>query len=312
MKNTYFLKGFKGNNHIGLYLLMLVILIIATALGSIPYALIITIKSEILGIAIDPSDMRSISQLGINQNLLLFLMILSFVVGLAAFIFLIKPMHNKKIKDILTGRKNFDLKRLFFGAAVWGGLMIVSFIVSYTLNPSDYTLQFNLNQFIILIFISIVFITIQASFEEIIFRGYLQQGLAVLFKNAWIPLIITSILFGLGHISNPEVKEFGVGIMLPQYITLGLIFGICVIMDEGLEIVIGVHVINNILSALLVTDESSVLQTAAIFKVKNVNPMYSFYELIILSVLFLGIISYKYKWGSFKKIFAKITPEISE
>lgn len=199
-----------------------------------------------------------------------------------------------------------------FGAAVWGGLMIVSFIVSYTINPSDYTLQFDLNQFVILVFVSMIFITLQASFEEVIFRGYFQQGLAVLFKNAWVPLILTSLLFGLMHLSNPEVKEYGVAIMLPQYVLLGLVFAVCVIMDEGLEIAIGVHIINNVLSALVVTHESSVLQTVAIFKAETVNPEYSLYELLIFSAIFLGIMSYKYKWGSFKKIFAKITPEISE
>jgi hypothetical protein len=114
------------------------------------------------------------------------------------------------------------------------------------------------------------------------------------------------------HLSNPEVKEYGVAIMLPQYILLGVVFAVCVIMDKGLEIAIGVHVVNNVLSSLLVTHESSVLQTAAIFKAETVNPEYALYELIIFSAIFLGIMTYKYKWGSFKKLFARISPEISE
>ena len=109
--------------------------------------------------------------------------------------------------------------------------------------------------------------------------------------------------------SNPEVKEFGVAIMLPQYILLGLIFAICVIMDEGLEIAIGVHVVNNVLGSLLLTHDSSVLQTSAIFRVEKINPIYSFYELIITLLIFIFIMAYKYKWGSFKKIFAKLKPE---
>lgn len=312
MKNTYFLKGFKGKNKWYLYLVMILLVFVATQLGNIPFSIVAAAKALSNGLELSTSNLTNFSLLGINSNLGLFLMTLGFSIGLIAFILLIKPLHQRTFRDTLTGRNKFDFQRFFFGAAVWGGLMIVSFIVSYTINPSDYTLQFDLNQFVILVFVSMIFITLQASFEEVIFRGYFQQGLAVLFKNAWVPLILTSLLFGLMHLSNPEVKEYGVAIMLPQYVLLGLVFAVCVIMDEGLEIAIGVHIINNVLSALVVTHESSVLQTVAIFKAETVNPEYSLYELLIFSAIFLGIMSYKYKWGSFKKIFAKITPEISE
>jgi hypothetical protein len=310
--NKYFLKGFKGKNDWWRYLVMIAIVFVATQLGSIPFSILAAAKALSSGLELTTANLTNFELLGIDPNLGLFLMLISFTAGLIAFFLLIKPLHARTITDSLTGRKKFDVKRVLFGAAIWGGLMLLSFLVSYSINPEDYTLQFDLNQFVILVFVSVIFLTLQASFEEVIFRGYFQQGIALLTKNAWIPLILTSLLFGLMHLSNPEVKEYGVTIMLPQYILLGVVFAICVIMDEGLEIAIGVHVINNVLSSLLVTHESSVLQTAAIFKAETVNPEYALYELIIFSAVFLGIMTYKYKWGSFKKLFARISPEISE
>jgi membrane protease YdiL (CAAX protease family) len=80
-----------------------------------------------------------------------------------------------------------------------------------------------------------VFIPFQAAFEEVLFRGYLMQGFAAILKNRWFPLVMTSVLFGLMHAFNPEVKEFGFLTMMPQYILFGLIFGAITILMTGLK-----------------------------------------------------------------------------
>lgn len=307
--NKYFLKGFKGKNHWWRYVLMLIILFVATQAGSVPYSILVAAKAISNGIEMTSANLTNFKLLGIDQNLGLFLLSIPFVLGLVTLLILVKPLHNRTITDTLTGRKSFDFKRFFFAVGIWGTLMIISLIVSYKMNPEDFSLQFEPSKFIVLFFISVIFITMQATFEEVAFRGYFQQGLATLFRNAWVPLIITSLVFGLMHLSNPEIKEYGVALMLPQYILLGLVFAICVIMDEGLEIAIGVHVVNNVLSSLLLTHDSSVLQTASIFRTEKVDPVYSLFELLFFSIIFIMIMNKKYKWGSFKKLFDKIEPE---
>jgi hypothetical protein len=77
---------------------------------------------------------------------------------------------------------------------------------------------------------------------------------------------------------------------------------------EGLELAIGVHVANNVFSALMVTHKSSVLQTDALFRIETIDPVSSLYEIIIVSVIVIGIMAYKYKWGSFKKLYTKVKP----
>lgn len=306
--NSYFLKAFKGENSWWRYLVVIALVFLATQIGSIPFSIVASAKAISQGIELNASNLVNFKLLGIDENFGLLLMSLPFVAGLAAILLFVKPFHNRSITDTLTGRKKFDFKRLFFSIFIWGILMIISLLISYKMNPGNYVFQFDAKKFLILILVSSVFITMQSSFEEIIFRGYFQQGLAVLTKTLWIPLLITSIIFGLLHISNPEVKEYGVAIMLPQYIMLGLLFGICVVMDEGLEIPIGLHVVNNVLTSLLLTHESSVLQTPALFTVKTVDPVYSLFELMAFSIVFLVIMHKKYGWGSYKKILARISP----
>ena len=112
-----------------------------------------------------------------------------------------------------------------------------------------------------------MFIPFQAAFEEVIFRGYLMQGFAAMYRDTdGFPLIMTSVLFGLMHAFNPEVKEFGFFTMMPQYIVFGLIFGIITILDDGIEASMGAHAANNIFLVIMVTNKSSALQTPALYE----------------------------------------------
>ena len=75
-----------------------------------------------------------------------------------------------------------------------------------------------------------------------------MQGLALWIKNKWAPLIIMSVVFGLLHGLNPEIEKLGY-IALVFYIGTGFFFGIVTLMDDGIELAMGMHAVNNILAA---------------------------------------------------------------
>jgi len=147
-------------------------------------------------------------------------------------------------------------------------------ILDYVINPDDYLWNFKWDQFIILAIIGIIMVPIQATFEELYFRGYFMQGLGVIFKNRWLPLIATSLGFGLLHLGNPEVGKLGYIIMV-SYIGTGFLLGIMALMDEGLELSIGYHAGNNLITALLVTADWTAFQTESIL-IYTEEPMVGF------------------------------------
>ena len=65
--------------------------------------------------------------------------------------------------------------------------------------PEDYVYNFEFDRFIILAAIAILLVPLQTSFEEYMFRGYFMQGIGNLVRNKFVPLIITSVAFGLLH-----------------------------------------------------------------------------------------------------------------
>ena len=116
-----------------------------------------------------------------------------------------------------------------------------------------------------------------------------MQGFSVLLNNRLFPLIMTSILFGLFHGLNPEVKAFGFWTMLPQYVLFGLIFGIMTIMDDGIETAIGAHAANNAFLCVMLTNDSSALQTKALFVQHNIYPWLELSTMLFMGVLVIAV-----------------------
>lgn len=284
-------QAYSGKNNWTFYILTLFLVFIAIQIASIPLVIYMLFQ--------DPEGVLqgNISALT-STNTGLALTLLSFVGGFFALFLCIRFLQGKKYLDIVTARPSFDWKRLFFGAGVWAVLTLVTFAVTIAMSDdSEIVFQFKAPQFIVLVIISLIFLPFQTAFEEILFRGYLMQGAALLFKSKWISFLFTGILFGLMHASNSEVKAFGIEVALPQYILMGLLLGFVAIKDDGLELCIGLHLANNFLAAVTFTSDVSTLQTSALFK--DLAPTASHLDTLLMAiagVLFIGICNKKYRF----------------
>ncbi len=231
-----------------------------------------------------------------------------FVLLLAGLFFWVRFIHKQSLRSLTTSRPKIDWGRVFFTFFVLSVFIIVSTLISFYSSPEDYIFNFQPIPFLILAGIAILLVPIQASFEEYFFRGYLMQGLGLAYKNRWIPLFTTSILFGVMHIANPEVEKIGM-ILLLYYIGTGLFLGIITLMDEGLELALGFHAANNLITVLLVTADWTALQTDSIF-IDTSEPSAGFeilLPLLIIFPVFMLILSKKYKWTNWsKKLFGKL------
>jgi hypothetical protein len=165
-------------------------------------------------------------------------------------------------------------------------------------------------KFAILLIISLILFPFQIGFEEYVFRGFLMQQIGVALKNKWMPLIITSVLFGVAHSANPEVAEMGYIVMI-FYIGTGVLLGVMTLMDEGLELALGFHLGNNLMAALLVTSDWSALQTDAIFKYTSEQASQTIGEILVpvlfVFPIYIFILAKVYKWTNWKdKLFGKV------
>ena len=284
-----------------MYLLGSFVVIIFNFIGQFPLTYYIIESNKFDLSSSDPLELLR----KIESNLQLLLILIPFLFSFIGFWLIIKKLHNSSLVRIATIRKKIDFNRIIFSFVLWGSLIIFMVLFDYFIYPDDYKWNFKLKEFLIMLPIAFLLIPIQTSLEEFIFRGYLMEGFASLMKNSWMPLIFTSLIFGLLHIYNPEVDKLGHGILI-YYIGTGLFLGVLSIMDQGIELSIGFHAANNLVTALLVTSTWTVFQTESILI--DVSEPSLFFEtvfsLLILYPLFLIVMSKKYNWNNWKeKIF---------
>lgn len=299
----YFQKAFEGRNQFWRYAVtVILVIILSQVIGSVPVLLVYLFRGLASGVPSSAANPLDFASWGINPNAGLLLLIFPFAMGLLGLWIGIRFVHNKPFKAVLTGYENVRMNRILQGFFLWFLLMGVSLIIHLLVEKENFVLQFSPVLFLQLILVAFLFLPLQTSFEEILFRGYFMQGFGLIFRNRWLPLILTSLIFGLLHFFNPEVKEFGFWLTMPQYIGWGLFLGLLVVLDGGLELPLGIHAANNIFISLFVTHKSSALQTPSLFRVSSINPVYDMAEFFLMTLFFLFLAQWLYRWKTWKTL----------
>ncbi len=185
---------YKGKNEWYLYVSAIIVLFIGwQVIGVIPLIIGAILHSSGTGEFIRAAE-DSFMTLGINKNLFLFLMILTFVGGLLALWVGVKYIHRRAFKTIITSRDKIDWSRYWFGFMLWGSIALVITLLSVYLTPETSTWNFKPVPFFTLLAVSFLFLPLQTSFEELLFRGYLMQGFAVGSTSKKFPLIVTYLI----------------------------------------------------------------------------------------------------------------------
>ncbi len=288
----YIEQGYKGKVALWKYWVLPVVFFLFMAANYMA-----TIASPI---SVEESIQQLIQQLGSNTVLIVLLLPL----GIGFFVVLgwSKFVHMQTITALTTSRKKIDWKRILFAFTLWSLVTILFTVISIYLNPEDYVFNFKPVPFMILSIIAILLIPLQTSFEEFLFRGHMMQGIGLMVKNRWVPLVLSSVLFGAMHLGNPEVAKLGLVVMV-YYIGTGFFLGILTLMDQGLELALGFHAANNLIGALLLTADWTAFQTQSLFRDISTPTLGwdVFIPVLLIYPILLVIFSKVYSWTNWKE-----------
>jgi uncharacterized protein len=297
----YLNQGFKGENDWWRYLIGILVVFIGYFIGQLPLFMVLMAKlSANTNLGTDALESfqnnMDFEALGVHKNFGFILLILMFVSALLALWVVIKYLHQKQMRDLITTEKSIQYRKIFFGFGLWMVLTLLLEGANYILDPSNYTFRWAGSDYLVLLVISLLFLPIQTSFEELFFRGYIMQGLAFFTKHKWAAILGSSICFGLVHGTNPEVEEYGFWTMQSYYIVAGLFLALITVLDDGLELALGVHAATNIGGATLFTYKGSVLQTDSLFITEEIKPLLMLVGFIFASIIFVLVCHKKYNW----------------
>lgn len=247
----------------------------------IPYFVIVGIF-QIIGYSIVGIDIKNYYEI-VNANS--FQKIVGYLFTLIGTFFVLwifmKHIDKEKFIDMGFHVKN-RLIDISLGIII--GLLIMSmgyFILIKTRQIFFISYDFNFREFLY----SFILFTLVAIIEEVLFRGYILKNLMLSF-NKYIALIISSLLFALGHLGNPNFELF-------PFIDMffgGLILGVSYIYTKNLWFPIALHFSWNFFQThfgynVSGTDQYSLIQTT--IKENNLLNGGDFgFEGSILSIIF--------------------------
>ncbi|NHM17743.1 CPBP family intramembrane glutamic endopeptidase [Tritonibacter mobilis] len=141
-----------------------------------------------------------------------------------------------------------------------GRILLLVLVVLLVLPPYDMGAPLVANlafgQWVALLPLSLVLVLIQVSAEEILFRGYLQQGLAARFKSPLVWLVLPSLLFGMGHYMPQEAGD-NAWLIVAGATLYGMLMADLTARSGSLGPAIAVHFVNNVWALLIVSSPSS-------------------------------------------------------
>ncbi len=302
--------GRQGENHWAFYALTMVVILLAFVIGQIPIGQIIDYRSS--HGSLSPSmlaEFRStldFAILGLPTYVGLILMLLGHILAAIVLAIAIVKVHKRPFKTVITSRSSVDFRRILFAFTLWMALSLVSELVMYSMYPEDYVLNFDMRSWLPLLIVALFILPIQTSFEEVFIRGYLLQALGFVTRSKWVIIVVTSVIFAAMHLGNPEVRDFGLGMMAFYYISVAFFLVIITLLDEGLELALGIHAATNVYGAAIVSFKGSVLQTDSLVKVQQLNPAWMIALFFGMMLLFTIIANRKYQLKRFSSLFQRM------
>ena len=294
----FFLKqGSGAGEKLGMYFTTVGIAFLSLVIGQL--------FTEILAVKFLGYSLMNIPE-SADLNLSLSLLLIPFSFVLVGVMLSVKYLHKRPALSVFTSRKSFDWKRFGFSFFIWGLIMFVFMIVDMKMGAP---IAWNLDgtTFIPLLLVSLFLIPIQTTAEELLFRGYLFQGFGLVFKKGWVAILLTGILFGLLHGANPEVAKLGTSLLL-FYIGTGIFMALISHMDDGIELSMGYHAINNIFASLILTNDWQAFHTDAMY-IDRSEPVFgiaSFLTILVLQPLLIILFSKIYRWKNWKEKLLKL------
>ncbi|MBI5300700.1 MAG: CPBP family intramembrane metalloprotease [Chloroflexi bacterium] len=230
-------------------------------------------------------DMLTGRIVGVDPAWLFVILMLSAAALCAGVLIAVRVIHSRPVRSLITPRAGVDWKRFAVGFGFFFLLSALASIAEAVLFPGRYEFAFKPVEFFKFLPLVLILIPIQTIGEELMFRGYLLQGLGLWFRRPFIAAIISSLIFMALHLFNPEVSVDP--LLLPAYYFLvGILFSLITLQDRRLELAMGAHTAVNVFTALVANYTVSALNTPSLFMVKTLDAPFGLASFIAMAIVF--------------------------
>lgn len=231
----------------------------------------------------------NLQALNLPVGLEFFFLFFPFFMALAALILGFGVFMNRPVKELIRRQGIPRWKNMLLAGLLW---LILLALTDYLLGrfiPGAYRWDFQWKPWLIMNAWLLLYVPVQTAAEEFFFRGFLMDMLGGWHKRRLIALWLPALIFTLLHVPNPELKKYGIALMLPQYLAMALFLGYLSFRDQGLEAAWGVHLANNWYGIALVNLQGSSIPSDSAFTMVDYRPMLGGLSMLFCMLIFLSI-----------------------
>lgn len=287
MGREYLALALLGRNRWWLYVLSLIgILVLWFVGGSLLYLGPVLLGALLVASSGSGSDLDwnalSLEQLQslLPQPLVFLATFLTFLPLLVGLALAVRLIHGRPLWSLITPRQRLNWRRVWQGFWVFGLIVAALTALEAALYPGRYTVKFDAARFWPFFILGVTLIPMQTTAEELLFRGYLTQGLGLFMKRPLLLATVSGLLFTLPHLTNPELSA-GFWLVAPQYFIVGFGLVMVTLADDSLELALGVHAANNLFVGLIATFPDSAIQSETLFASSVLDPAWSLFSVIV-------------------------------
>jgi membrane protease YdiL (CAAX protease family) len=197
----------------------------------------------------------------------------------------VRLIHGRSLRTLITPARKINWRLIGIGFGLYFVLLAVFTLVDYLRDPSVYQITQDPKRLLLQIPIVMILTPIQTTTEELVFRGYVLQGIGMLSRRFSIPAFASALVFTAPHMANPELAH-GYWPVTLYYFGIGLLLALITLRSNSLELAIGAHASVNLFSALIVNYSDSALSTESIFFCTEIEPVYTLLSFVAVAVIF--------------------------
>lgn len=225
-----------------------------------------------------------------------------YIILLIVFVLLFKLLHKRKFLSLITARKKIDWVRFWFSFGTWGMLMILMFLSTVLYEPNAFEWNFKPVPFVKYLLISLILMPFQILFHTVLMRGYLLQASIFMFKKPWIALIVTAGVYCFFmYMQNERMTNLVGNEVIIHYTSLAFLIVLIVILDDGLEIVLGMTFANNLIASVFVTDRSMGLDSVLVNDGEANAFIMVYVTAFLLCPFYFLFLKKMYKWDNWRQ-----------
>ncbi len=178
---------------------------------------------------------------------------------------LIPALLNKRPWwSIAMPARTFEVTNLALGAGIAIVTMVALNAITYLLEPDAYHFEgLDPGSWIPMLLIAAVAFFVQASTEEMVYRGYVAQFVAAFTRSPLLILCVPAFIFALPHFGNVAGSSGIVGLL--PYVVMGLTYGLLAWRSGSLWLGAGVHLANNWFITMFVGNAAESIPKVSLF-----------------------------------------------